>query len=92
VGTKSLSPGVRQLWHKAEVKNAQSYTSTPPYIFRSDVFFFMDFTERNCEDVNLIELAQDSGSSNEFSGSKTREVMNSKVCSMNLYYVQSDQF
>jgi hypothetical protein len=52
----------------------------------------MDFTERNCEDVNLNEQAQDSGSSNELSGSKTRELGNSKVRSINLYSVQSDNF
>jgi hypothetical protein len=52
----------------------------------------MDFMERNYEDVNLIELAQDSGCSNELSGSKTRELMNSKVCSINLYSVQNNHF
>jgi hypothetical protein len=63
-----------------------------PYISSVMVSFFMDFTERNCENVNLIELAEDSGNSNELSGSKTKELVNSKVWSINLYSVQSDHF
>lgn len=42
--------------------------------------------------MNLTELAQDSGSSNELSGFKTRELVTSKVSSVNLCSVQSDQY